>query len=53
MRIWCLLFRELEILPTLMYIFRKALFIHVIVKVLPKAEFKFFKSVNKAKKFKL
>ncbi|EDM14771.1 rCG46768 [Rattus norvegicus] len=32
-----------------MYIFRAALLIHVIIKVLTKAELKFFKSVNKAK----
>lgn len=53
-KLWCLLFRELEILPAQMYILRMALLIHDIIQVLNRADLKFFKSVNKAKKkFKL
>lgn len=39
--VWCLLFRELETLPALMYILRMALLIRVIIKVLNRAELKF------------
>lgn len=49
-KIRCLLFRELETLPALMCILRMALLIHVIIKVLNRADLKFFRSVNKAKK---
>lgn len=48
-KLWCLLFRELETLPASMYILRMALLIRVIIKVLCRADLKFFKSVNKAK----
>jgi len=52
-KIWCLLFRELETLPALMYILRMALLIRVIIKVLHRADLKFFKPVSKAKKKKI
>lgn len=50
-KLWCLLFKgELEIIPALMYILNMALLIHVITKVLQRADLKVFQNCKQSKK---